>query len=418
MTTPTIDEQVALLMQGTEYGDAALASAMETELRERLLEADRESRPLRVYCGFDPRTADLHIGHMVPIRKMRQFQELGHEVTFLIGRFTSLVGDPSHEDKVRAQITMEEATKNAETYTEQAFAILDPDKTRIRYNDEWLAPLTFEDLIYLSSHFTVQQFLSRESFRQRLENEDPIYVHEFMYALMQSYDAYSLKTDVQIGGTDQLFNIITAARKLMEALGEKPNIGVILGILPGTDGVIKMSKSLGNHIPLNTTPEDMYGKVMSVPDKAMGEFMRLVTRWGPSEIAKIEDDLAAGESHPRDIKMMLAREIVEIYYGEDATAEAEKHFQKVFQQGGEPEDMDAFQLSGDAGLIDVMANSGMVSSRSEARRLVKQGGVRLNDEVLEDPNQDLVTAAGGVLRVGKRRFPQTAGGRRITPPTD
>jgi len=404
MTQLTIDEQVALLMQGTEYGDATLASAMETELRERLVEADRESRPLRVYCGFDPRTADLHIGHMVPIRKMRQFQELGHEVTFLIGRFTSMVGDPSHEDKVRAQITMEEATKNAETYTEQAFAILDPDKTRIRYNDEWLAPLTFEDLIHLSSHFTVQQFLSRESFRQRFDNQDPIYVHEFMYALMQSYDAYSLKTDVQIGGTDQLFNIITAARKLMEALGEKPNIGVILGILPGTDGVIKMSKSLGNHIPLNTTAEDMYGKVMSVPDKAMGEYMRLATRWGPTEIAKIEGDLAAGESHPRDTKMMLAREIVEIYYVEEAAAEAEKDFQKVFQQGGEPEDMDTFQLSGGTGLIDVMANSGMVSSRSEARRLVKQGGVRLNDEVLEDPNQDLVTAAGGVLRVGKRRF--------------
>jgi len=404
MTELTIDEQVALLMQGTEYGDVALASAMERELSERLVEADREGRPLRVYCGFDPRTADLHIGHMVPIRKMRQFQELGHEVTFLVGRFTSLVGDPSHEDKVRAQITMEEATENAETYTEQAFAILDPDQTRIRYNDEWLAPLTFEDLIHLSSHFTVQQFLGRESFRQRFDNEDPIYVHEFMYALMQSYDAYSLKTDVQIGGTDQLFNIITAARKLMEALGEKPNIGVILGILPGTDGVVKMSKSLGNHIPLNTSAEDMYGKVMSVPDKAMGEYMRLATRWGPSDIAKIEGDLSAGESHPRDTKMMLAHEIVDIYYGEEAAVEAEKQFKKVFQQRGEPEDMDTFQLSGDTGLVDVMADSGMVSSRSEARRLVKQGGVRLNDEVLEDPNQDLVTAAGGVLRVGKRRF--------------
>jgi tyrosyl-tRNA synthetase len=388
MTKQTIDEQVALLMQGTEYGDAALATAMENELRERLVEADREGRPLRVYCGFDPRTADLHIGHMVPIRKMRQFQELGHDVTFLIGRFTSLVGDPSHEDKVRPQITMEEATNNADTYTEQAFGILDPDQTRIRYNDEWLAPLTFEDLIHLSSNFTVQQFLSRESFRQRFDAEDPIYVHEFLYALMQSYDAYSMKTDVQIGGTDQLFNIITAARKLMEALGEKPNIGVILGILPGTDG----------------TAEDMYGKVMSVPDSAMGDYMRLATRWGPSEIGKIEASLESGESNPRDAKMSLASEIVEIYYGENAATEAEKHFRQVFQEGGEPEDMETFQLSGDTGLIDVMANSGMVSSRSEARRLVQQGGVRLNDEVLEDPNQDLVTAAGGVLRVGKRRF--------------
>lgn len=404
MTQPTFDDQVALLMQGTEYGDDALASAMKTELRQRLIEADREGRPLRVYCGFDPRTADLHIGHMVPIRKMRQFQEFGHEVTFLIGRFTSLVGDPSHEDKVRAQITMEEATENAETYTAQAFAILDPELTRIRYNDEWLAPLTFEDLIHLSSHFTVQQFLSRESFRQRFDSEDPIYVHEFLYAIMQSYDAFSMKTDVQIGGTDQLFNIITAARKLMEALGEKPNIGVILGILPGTDGEVKMSKSLGNHIPLNTTAEDMYGKVMSIPDKAMGEYFRLATRWGPSEIAEIESDLASGKSHPRDIKVTLAREIVEIYYGDEAAAEAETQFRKVFQEGGEPEDMETFQLSGNTGLIDVMADSGLASSRSEARRLVQQGGVRLNDKVLEDPNQDLLSAAGGVLRVGKRRF--------------
>jgi tyrosyl-tRNA synthetase len=404
MTKPNIDEQVALLMQGTEYGDAALATAMEAELLERLVEADREERPLRVYCGFDPRTADLHIGHMVPIRKLRQFQELGHEVTFLIGRFTSLVGDPSHEDKVRAQISMEEATRNGESYAEQAFAILDPDQTRIRYNDEWLAPLTFEDLINLSANFTVQQFLSRESFRQRFESEDPIFVHEFLYALMQSYDAYAMKTDVQVGGTDQLFNIITAARKLMEALGEKPNIGIILGILPGTDGEVKMSKSLGNHIPLNTSAEDMYGKVMSVPDKAMGKYFRLATRWGPSKIAEIEADLASSTSHPRDTKMMLAREIVEIYYGEVAASEAENQFRLVFQQGGEPDEMATFQLSGDTKLVDVMVNSELVSSRSEARRLVQQGGVRLNDDVLEDPNEDLTSAAGGVLRVGKRRF--------------
>ena len=255
------------------------------------------------------------------------------------------MGDPSHEDKVRVQITMEEATKNAETYTEQAFAILDPDQTRIRYNDEWLAPLTFEELIHLSSIFTVQQFLSRESFRQRFEADDPIYVHEFFYALMQSYDAYSMKTDVQIGGTDQLFNIITAARKLMEVLGEKPNIGIILGILPGTDGVVKMSKSLGNHIPLNTTAEDMYGKVMSVPDTAMGDYLRLATRWGPSEVAKSEADMKSGASHTRDAKMSLAREIGEIYYGQGDAMEAENHFRQVCQEGGEPENMETFQLS-------------------------------------------------------------------------
>jgi len=391
-------------MQGTEYGDEGLKVAMGRELGERLEQAERERRPLRVYCGFDPRTADLHIGHMVPIRKLRQFQELGHEVTFLIGRFTSLVGDPSHEDKVRAQISLEEATANAETYARQAFKILDPDLTLIRYNDEWLSPLTFADLIRLASNFTVQQFLGRESFRQRFDSDDPIYLHEFFYALMQAYDAYHMKSDVQIGGSDQLFNIMTAARKLMEVLGERPNIGVILGILPGTDGEIRMSKSLGNHIPLNTSAEDMYGKVMSVPDKAMGSYFRLATRWGPSKISQLESELASGAGHPRDFKMMLAREIVEIYYGPEAAASAENEFRQVFQEGAEPEEIPGYALSGATRLVDVLFASGLAGSRGEARRLVQQGGVRLNDEVLNDPNYELQLAAGGVLRVGKRRF--------------
>ncbi|HEY4666490.1 MAG TPA: tyrosine--tRNA ligase [Anaerolineales bacterium] len=404
MSRPSTDEQVNLLMQGTEYGDEGLKVAMGRELGERLEQAERERRPLRVYCGFDPRTADLHIGHMVPIRKLRQFQELGHEVTFLIGRFTSLVGDPSHEDKVRAQISLEEATANAETYARQAFKILDPDLTLIRYNDEWLSPLTFADLIRLASNFTIQQFLGRESFRQRFDSDDPIYLHEFFYALMQAYDAYHMKSDVQIGGSDQLFNIMTAARKLMEVLGERPNIGVILGILPGTDGEIRMSKSLGNHIPLNTSAEDMYGKVMSVPDKAMASYFRLATRWGPSKISQLESELASGAGHPRDFKMMLAREIVEIYYGPEAAASAENEFRQVFQEGAEPEEIPGYALSGATRLVDVLFASGLAGSRGEARRLVQQGGVRLNDEVLNDPNYELQLAAGGVLRVGKRRF--------------
>ncbi len=404
MSERSIEEQVELLMQGTEYGDESLKRAMAEELRERLAEAQAEGRPLRVYCGFDPRTSDLHIGHMVPIRKMRQFQQLGHEVTFLIGRFTSLVGDPSHENRVRAQISLEEATANAETYTQQAFKILDPDKTVVRHNDEWLARLTFADLIRVASNFTVQQFLTRESFRLRFEAEDPIYVHEFLYALMQSYDAYHMRTDVQIGGTDQLFNIITAGRKLMEALGEKPNIGIILGILPGTDGVIRMSKSLGNHIPLNTTPEDMFGKVMSVPDPAMGDYFRLATRWDPAQIAEIERQLESGSLHPRDAKLKLAGEIVSIYYGEDAAQGAEAEFRAVFQRGGEPEEMPSFKLPAGATLIEVMVESGLAGSKGQARRLVQQGGVRLNEQVVSDPNQALELDESQVLRVGKRRF--------------
>ena len=273
-----IDEQVAYLMQGTEYGDEELKQAMANELRQRLVEAQKENRPLRLYCGFDPRTSDLHIGHTVPMRKLRQFQELGHEVTFLVGNYTSLIGDPSDKDKLRPQLTAEEVSHNARTYAEQAYKVLDKEKTQIRFNAEWLSELTFADLIKLASNFTIQQFISRENFKLRWENGDAIYLHETFYALMQGYDAYVLRADVQVGGTDQLFNIVTAARKLMNFLGEKPNIGVILDILPGTDGEIKMSKSLGNHIPLLSTPEDMYGKVMSVPDKAMGKYFRLVTR--------------------------------------------------------------------------------------------------------------------------------------------
>ncbi len=281
----TIDEQVEYLMQGTEYGDDELQKAMADELRQRLIEAEKEKRPLRIYCGFDPRTSDLHLGHTVPMRKLRQFQELGHEVTFLIGNYTSLIGDPSDKDKLRPQLTPEQAEHNARTYAEQAYKVLDREKTRIRFNAEWLSKLTFAELIKLASNFTIQQFLARENFKLRWEHGDAIYLHETFYAMMQGYDAYSLHADVQVGGTDQLFNIVTAARKLMTFLGEKPNIAIILGILPGTDGEVKMSKSLGNHIPLLSTPEDMYGKVMSVPDKAMGQFFRLVTRWTPPQIA-------------------------------------------------------------------------------------------------------------------------------------
>jgi tyrosyl-tRNA synthetase len=299
---------------------------------------------------------------------------------------------------------MEEATRNAETYAAQAFRILDRQATRIRYNDEWLATLTFADLIRLASNFTVQQFLTRESFRQRFTADNPIYLHEFLYAIMQAYDAYHMRTDVQVGGSDQLFNILTAARKLMESMGVQPNIGVILGILPGTDGELKMSKSLGNHIPLNATAADMYGKVMSVPDKAMPSYFRLATRWTPSAIAEAEAALNSGAAHPRDLKMKLAREIVEIYHGPEAAAAAEAEFRAVFQRGAEPDEMPGYVLSGPTRLAEVMVAVGLASSRGEARRLVEQGGVRLNDEVLTDPNHDLKLAAGGVLRVGKRRF--------------
>ena len=402
MSKVPIDDQVALLMQGTEYGDEELKKNMANELRQRLIEAEREHRPLRVYCGFDPRTSDLHLGHTVPMRKLRQFHELGHEVTFVVGSFTSLIGDPSDKDKLRPRLTQLEVEFNAHTYAEQAYKILDRDKTKIRFNSEWLSELTFAELIELASNFTIQQFVTRENFRKRWDNGDPIYLHETFYAIMQGYDAHALQTDVQVGGTDQLFNIVTAARKIMTSLGDKPNIAIILGILPGTDGEVKMSKSLGNHIPLLSTPEDMYGKVMSVPDKAMGSFMRLVTRWTPDRIAEFEAGLNSGTLHPRDAKMSLAREIVAIFHDEAIALAAEEAFKKVFQQKDVPDKMPEFALQPGQTVLDVLAAAGLVASKSDGRRMIEQKGVKLDGEILE--KFDAAFPHPGVLQVGKRRF--------------
>jgi tyrosyl-tRNA synthetase len=397
-----IEEQVTYLMRGTEYGDEELKRAMGEELRQRLIEAREEGRPLRVYCGYDPTRSDLHLGHTITMRKLRQFQELGHEVIFLIGTYTSMIGDPSDQNKLRPRLTPDEVEINALTYAQQSHKILDPDITKIRYNAEWLSELSFADLINLSSNFTIQQFLTRENFKLRWEQGDAVYLHETFYAIMQGYDAYSLRADVQVGGTDQLFNIVTAARKVMTFLGEKPNIAVIMGILPGTDGEVRMSKSLGNHIPILAEPEDMYGKVMSIPDKAMGQYFRLVTRWSADDITTLESELEDGHMHPRDVKMKLAREIVEIFHDHQAANQAEENFVRVFQQGDLPEDMPEYSLKANQTILDVLESSGMVKSRSEGRRLVTQNGIRLDGEVLNDPNQPFPHP--GVLQVGKRRF--------------
>ena len=397
-----IDEQVTTLMQGTEYGDQTLKDAMQAELRLRLLEVEKSGRKLRVYAGFDPRTTDLHLGHTIPMRKLRQFQDLGHDVTFLIGTYTSLIGDPSDQDKLRPQLTPQQVEENARTYAEQAFRVLDRAKTQVRYNSEWLSKLSFAELINFASSFTLQQFLTRENFRERWDKGDAIYLHETFYPLMQGYDAYTLKADVQVGGTDQLFNILTAARKLMATLGAKPNIGIIMGILPGTDGELKMSKSLGNHIPLNTDAGDMYGKVMSVPDKAMGAFMRLVTRWTASEIAAKEKGVAAGSLHPRDAKAEIALEITEIFYGVKAAKAAQEQFARVFQHGDAPDDLPIHKVAAKQTVLDVLLSAGLAKSKSEGKRLIEQNGVKLDGAVLSDPNQPF--PGSGVLQVGKRRF--------------
>jgi tyrosyl-tRNA synthetase len=397
-----IDEQVELFMQGTEYGDLDLQKAMALELRQRLTEAQKEKRPLRVYCGFDPRTSDLHLGHTIPMRKLRQFQEMGHDVTFLIGTGTSMVGDPSDKDKLRSVLTMEETEHNARTYAEQSYRILDREKIHIRFNHEWLLDLKLADLIKLGSAFTLQQFISRENFKLRWDKGNPIFLHETFYALMQGYDAVAMNTDVQVGGSDQLFNIITAGRKVQEMYGQRPQVGILMGILPGTDGVIRMSKSLGNHIPILADPDDMYGKVMSLPDTVMVTFFKLVTRFTPPQIKLIEQSLADGSRHPRDIKMELAREIVTIFHDDASAAGAEANFRRVFQERETPNDIDEFSLESGQTVLDVILKAKLATSRSEARRLLDQRGVRLDGEIIE--RGDLPFPHPGILQVGKRRF--------------
>ncbi len=405
--TKTIDEQVEVLMSGVEYGDPQTKIAMTRELRERLIEAEKQGRPLRVYAGYDPRTADLHLGHTITMRKLRQFQEFGHDVTFLIGTFTSLIGDPSDKDKAREQLTRQQVEDNAHTYAEQAFKILDPNLTRVRRNDEWLSTLDFADIIRLASNFTVQQFLVRENFAKRMDAGEPIYLHELFYGLMQGYDAVAQEADVQVGGQDQLFNILVAGRKLQEGLGQKPQIAMIMGeSLPGTDGEIKMSKSLGNHIPLLSTPREMFGKVMSVPDKAMPIYYKLILGWTPTQVRELEQGVASGALHPNEVKMRLAREIVSIFHSPEAAEDAQKNWDEVFRGGsGIPDDIPVEALSAEERITDLLRRLNMVSSGAEAKRLIQQNGIKLDGEPVTDIQATITPEAlPVVLQVGKRKF--------------
>jgi tyrosyl-tRNA synthetase len=403
-----VDEQLGILMRGVEFGDETTRTNMEAELRQRLAESARAGRPLRVYCGFDPTASDLHLGHTVPMRKLAQFQELGHEVIFLIGSFTALIGDPSDKTSARRQQTDEEVRQHARTFTDQAWKVLDPTRTVVMYNGDWLSKLSFKDVIGLASNFTLQQFLVRENFAQRFDKGDPIWLHEFFYALMQGYDAVATRTDVQIGGTDQLFNLI-AGRKLMESFGLRPQTILTFPILVGTDGVLRMSKTTGNHIGINEPPEIIFGKVMSIPDSALRNFADLVTRWTPDEIAARFGQLEAGELHPRDLKMQLASEIVSIFQGPEAAVMAEEHFRTVFQQRELPADMPELKLVEPISVVDLLTNAGLAPSKSEVRRLVQQGGVRLDGERVEDFSLTITPDREHILQIGRRKFLRLVG---------
>ena len=398
-----IDERVNYLMRGAEYGDKQVYDAMADELRERLVESDRTGVPLKVYCGFDPTSSDLHLGHTVPLRKLAQFQELGHEVYFVIGSFTALIGDPSARDKSRPLATLDEIMENARTYQEQAFRVLDREKTKVVYNGDWLNDIPYKEIFQILTNFTVQQMLNREGLHKRWEANEPIYLHEMLYPITQGFDAHHLDVDVQIGGTDQLFNVLTASRKVMQSYGQRPNIAILMPLIPGTDGEQKMSKSLGNYIPIYTTAEDMYGKVMSVPDHVMPLYAKLVTKWSQQELYAFLGALETGSIHPRDAKMKLAYAITSAFYDESLADEAENHFVTAFQKGDVPDDIPEVALkAGEYTILAVIVDQGLVGSRSEGRRVISQQGVKFDGVTVGNPTEMITT--GGVLQVGKRKF--------------
>lgn len=401
----SIEQQVELLMRRTQFGDARTKQVMAHELAERL--AERE--PLRVYLGVDPTAPDLHLGHAVALTKLADFQKLGHHCTLLMGDFTALIGDPSDKDKTRPQLTPEAVQANVETYNAQAFKLLDPVKTVICYNSEWHREMTFEDLISMASPFTVAQFLERDNFARRYAGGDPIHLHEFFYALMQGYDAVALRADVQLGGADQTFNIL-AGRKLQQRGGQRPQVMLTNPMLPGTDGQIKMSKSLGNAIPIQAEPEDMYGKLMSLPDEAMPVYFELLTMLEAEEVQEIFKMLQSGKRHPRDVKMLMARNIVSRFHGQRLAEQAEAHFVSVFQRRHLPPDMPSHTINCATSMVDLLVTLQLAQSKSQARRLIQQGGVRLDDDKVSDIDMIIEPQAGPhILRVGKRHFVQLLG---------
>ncbi len=406
---PTVDEQMSLLMRGVDFGDGQTRENMEKELRERLEKAERTGKPLRVYCGFDPSAPDLTLGHTIPMRKLRQFQDFGHEVIFLIGTFTGTIGDPSDKESARTQHTLDEVMAQGQSYAEQAFRVLDKEKTLIRYNHEWLGKMDFGDVINLASNFTVQQFLARDNFSKRHASGDPIWLHEFFYALMQGYDAVALETDVQIGGTDQLFNLM-AGRKLMEAHGQTPQVVLTFPLLVGTDGEMKMSKSIGNYIGIDEAPGVIFTKVLNVPDRAMRSYAELVTRWPQDEIDARLAAVERGDTSMRDLKHDLAHEIVSIFHGDEAAEQAARDAKRM-HEGAAPSDAPVYQLSEEKSLLDVLSEAGLIRSKGEGRRLIQQGGVRLDGEAVADAGVMVAPENGNerVVQVGKRKFLRVVG---------
>lgn len=390
-----LDETLSIIRRGTE----------EILLESDLIEKLKLGKPLKVKLGFDPTAPDIHLGHTVVLNKLRQLQELGHEVQFLIGDFTAMIGDPSGKNETRPPLSREQVDENAKTYKTQVFKILDPKKTHICYNSEWIGKLSPVDLIKLASTHTVARMLERDDFHKRFTSGQAIAIHEFLYPLLQGYDSVALKSDIELGGTDQKFNLLMG-RELQKHFGIKPQVVMMMPLLPGLDGVKKMSKSLGNYIGIDESADSIFGKVMSLSDETMWLYYELVSFRSSADISKLKVDVANG-MNPRDVKFLLAEEIAARFHDADAARKAREHFISQFQKGQLPDDMPEVKVNvGAAGLLiaNVIKEAGLVDSTSEANRLINQGAVRMDNEKISDRNLLLTAKKTIILQVGKRRF--------------
>lgn len=381
----------------------------EDELKKKIMKSVVTGTPLKVKLGLDPSAPDIHVGHTVVMQKLRQFQELGHQVQLIIGDFTGRIGDPTGKSETRKQLSEEDVQRNAETYRQQIFKILDPEKTKVHFNSEWLAPMTFEDVVKLAAKVTVARMLERDDFTKRYSTGQPISIHEFFYPLMQGMDSVALHTDIELGGTDQKFNLLMG-RTLQKEYGQEPQVTIMTPLIEGLDGVQKMSKSLGNYIGIDEEPNEIYGKAMSVPDELMLKYYELVTDLSNEELETLSEGVKSGAVHPRDAKMKLAHTLVRMYHGMDAAEGAQEHFVTVFQQRALPEDIEEIEVpageleDGSIKLIKLLTLIGFASSNGEAKRSIQQGAVKINEEKLTDVNAAIALAGGEVIQVGKRKF--------------
>ena len=393
----SLEEQLKIIKKGT------LDIINEEELIKKLEKSIKENKPLKIKLGLDPSAPDIHLGHTVVLRKLKQLQDLGHEIIIIIGDFTGKIGDPTGKSRMRKFLSDEEVLQNAKTYEEQVFKILDKEKTTIKFNSEWLSKLTFGDVLKLTASTTVARMLEREDFKLRFENQRPIYLNEFFYPLMQAFDSTAIEADIEFGGTDQRFNLLSG-RNLQKEIGEEPQIVIMMPLIEGLDGKNKMSKTLGNYIGIYESAKSKYQKVMEIPDELIVKYYTLLTDVDDEKIKEVEAKLKDESVNPRDIKMDLAREIVSLYHTEEEVEQAEERFKMIFQMGQKPKDIDTVNVSKeDFDLISTVVDKGLVSSKSEFRRLLLQGGIKINDKKIT-MEKDLPKEGEIVVQVGKKKF--------------